>query len=313
VIAVLVLLTGGAAAGVFGSLLGLGGGVLIVPLLSLALGLPLREAVAVSLVAVIVTSCASAAVYLQRHVANLKLGMTLELFSASGALVGGLIAFAIDERILAGLFAALLVWVAVSMARRRDPARGAAPAAAAAASGRGQAEHDADAGLAAELDLDPADATREQAPASRFAPATDFATAAISFAADISGPGYLVHRVPAGMAGSVVAGLNSALLGVGGGIVKVPVMHLVMGVPLRTSTATSNLMMGITAVASAVIYLLRDEIDPFIAGPIALGVFVGATLGSRLAHRVDVRVLRWLFVVVLLYTAFQMTIKALAL
>jgi uncharacterized protein len=313
VIAVLVLLTGGAAAGVFGSLLGLGGGVLIVPLLSLALGLPLREAVAVSLVAVIVTSCASAAVYLQRHVANLKLGMTLELFSASGALVGGLIAFAIDERILAGLFAALLVWVAVSMARRRDPARGAAPAAAAAASGRGQAEHDAEAGLAAELDLDPADATREQAPASRFAPATDFATAAISFAADISGPGYLVHRVPAGMAGSVVAGLNSALLGVGGGIVKVPVMHLVMGVPLRTSTATSNLMMGITAVASAVIYLLRDEIDPFIAGPIALGVFVGATLGSRLAHRVDVRVLRWLFVVVLLYTAFQMTIKALAL
>ena len=115
------------------------------------------------------------------------------------------------------------------------------------------------------------------------------------------------------MAGSVVAGVNSALLGVGGGIVKVPVMHLVMGVPLRTSTATSNLMMGITATASAVIYLLRDEIDPFIAGPIALGVFAGATLGSRLAHRVDLRVLRWLFVVVLLYTALQMAIKALGL
>jgi uncharacterized membrane protein YfcA len=137
--------------------------------------------------------------------------------------------------------------------------------------------------------------------------------APLSFAAEISGPGYLVHRVPAGMAGSILAGLNSALLGVGGGIVKVPVMHLVMGVPLRTSTATSNLMMGITAVASAVIYLLRDEIDPFVAGPIALGVFIGATLGSRLAHRVDVRVLRWLFVVVLLYTSLQMAIKALGL
>ena len=314
-IAVLVLLAGGAAAGVFGSLLGLGGGVLIVPLLSLALGLPLREAVAVSLVAVIVTSCASAAVYLQRHVANLKLGMTLELFSASGALVGGLIAFAIDERILAGLFAALLVWVAVSMARRRDPARGATRAAAATAtpaalSSRGEAEHDAEAGLAAELDLDPTDAASATDTA---AAPPGLAPAPLSFAADISGPGYLVHRVPAGMAGSVVAGLNSALLGVGGGIVKVPVMHLVMGVPLRTSTATSNLMMGITAVASAVIYLLRDEIDPFVAGPIALGVFVGATLGSRLAHRVDIRVLRWLFVVVLLYTAFQMTIKALGL
>jgi uncharacterized membrane protein YfcA len=85
----------------------------------------------------------------------------------------------------------------------------------------------------------------------------------------------------------------------------------VMGVPLRTSTATSNLMMGITAVSSAVIYLLRDEIDPYIAGTVALGVFVGASLGSRLAHRVDLRVLRWLFVVVLAYTAVQMALKAL--
>ena len=117
---VLVLLAGGAAAGVFGSLLGLGGGILIVPLLALAMGLPLREAVAISLVAVIVTSSASAAVYLQRHVANLRLGMTLELFSATGALVGGLVAFLIDERLLAGLFAALLIWVAISMARRKD-------------------------------------------------------------------------------------------------------------------------------------------------------------------------------------------------
>jgi uncharacterized protein len=311
VTAVVVLLAGGAAAGVFGSLLGLGGGVLIVPLLSLALGLPLREAVAISLLAVIVTSCASAAVYLQRHVANLKLGMTLELFSASGALIGGLIAFAIDEQILAALFAVLLVWVAVSMARRKDPARSPKdPARSPVAPARGEAERDAEAGLAAELDLDPTDAAVATAAAAEAAPPPATAVPA-TFAAEISGPGYLVHRVPAGMGGSVVAGLNSALLGVGGGIVKVPVMHLVMGVPLRTSTATSNLMMGITAVASAVIYLLRDEIDPFVAGPIALGVFVGATLGSRLAHRVDVRVLRWLFVVVLLYTALQMAIKAL--
>ncbi len=290
--AVLVLLAGGAAAGVFGSLLGLGGGVLIVPLLSLALGLPLREAVAISLVAVIVTSSASAAVYLQRHVANLRLGMTLELFSALGALAGGLVAFLIAEQVLAGLFAALLVWVALSMARRREPARDA-PAA------NGQPV--------------PADAAPgDTAPAADPGPA-GAAPDPQTFSAAISGPGYLVHRLPAGMAGSVVAGINSALLGVGGGIVKVPVMHLIMGVPLRTSTATSNLMMGITATSSAVIYLLRGEIDPFIAGPIALGVFAGATLGSRVAHRIDVRVLRWLFVVVLLYTALQMAIKALGL
>ncbi len=126
-IAGLVLLAGGAAAGVFGSLLGLGGGILIVPLLTLGFGLPLREAVAVSLVSVIVTSSAAAGVYLEKHIANLRLGMVLELFSASGALVGGLVAFMISEQVLAGLFAALLVWVAISMLRRGEPAPAPAP------------------------------------------------------------------------------------------------------------------------------------------------------------------------------------------
>ncbi|MEI7743512.1 MAG: sulfite exporter TauE/SafE family protein [Chloroflexota bacterium] len=277
-IAGLVLVLGGAAAGLFGSLLGLGGGILLVPLMTLVFGLPLREAVAISLISVIVTSSASAAVYLERHVANLRLGMTLELFSAAGALVGGLVAFMIDEQILAGLFAALLTWVAISMVRRKDPPKAGAAAPVEAA-----------------LIADAAPSTADDG----------------SFAASLSGPGYRVHRIPLGMAGSVVAGLNSALLGVGGGIIKVPVMHLVMGVPLRTSTATSNMMMGITAVSSAVIYLLRGEIDPFIAGPIALGVFVGASTGPRLAHRIPVKVLRGLFVIVLVYTAFQMARKAL--
>src|SRR5438552_979095 len=113
----LLLLAGGVAAGAFGSILGLGGGLLIVPLLTLVFGLPLREAVAVSLVCVIVTSSASAGVYLQRRQANLRLGMVLELFTAAGAIVGGAIAFLIDERLLAGLFAVLLVYVAATMLR----------------------------------------------------------------------------------------------------------------------------------------------------------------------------------------------------
>lgn len=272
-IAGLVLLIGGTAAGVFGSLLGLGGGILIVPLLTLGLGLPLREAVAVSLVSVIVTSSAAAGVYLERHVANLRLGMVLELFSASGALVGGLIAFLLSERMLAGLFAALLIYVAVTMIRRKDAAVGAASP---ATTGEGAAQ-----------------------------PRT--------FTDSLSGPGYRVHHLPTGMAGSVVAGLVSALLGVGGGIVKVPTMHLVMGVPMKVATATSNMMIGITATSSAVIYLLRGQIDPFVAGPTALGVFAGAMIGTRIAHRVDTRILRFLFVAVLLYTAFEMTRKALAL
>lgn len=287
-IAGLVLLAGGAAAGVFGSLLGLGGGILIVPLLTLGFGRPLREAVAVSLVSVIVTSSASAGVYLQRHIANLRLGMVLELFTASGALAGGLIAFLLDERMLAGLFALLLTWVAVSMIRRREAApRTVVPATPATAP-----------------DPVPAGAAPVRV-AGRGA-------RGVGLAARLSGPGYSVERLPAGMAGSVFAGLVSALLGVGGGIVKVPVMNLVMGVPLKVATATSNMMIGITATSSAVIYLLRGGIDPYVAGPTALGVFLGASAGSRIAHRIDVRVLRWLFVIVLVYTAFQMARKALA-
>ncbi len=299
-IAGLVLLVGGAAAGAFGSLLGLGGGILIVPLLTLGFGLPLREAVAVSLVSVIVTSSASAAVYLQRHVANLRLGMTLELFSAGGALVGGLIAFLIAERVLAALFAALIAWVAISMLRRGDTSRAAGAAPGSESLG---IEDDGPAFVLA--------ATTSSGHVIDAAPTRGDAGG--SLAGALSGPGYLVQRLPLGMVGSVFAGLNSSLLGVGGGIIKVPVMHLLMGVPLRTATATSNLMMGITATSSAVIYLLRDEIDPFVTGPIVLGVFLGASMGARLAHRVDLRVLRWLFVAVLAYTAFQMTLRALAL
>jgi uncharacterized membrane protein YfcA len=265
----LLMLAGGAAAGVFGSLLGLGGGILIVPLLTLGFGLDLRAAVGVSLVSVIVTSGASAGVYLERNVANLRLGMTLELFTAIGALIGGLVAFLLSEQVLAGLFSALLVYVAVSMIRPGGEAAADVPAAAA----------------------DPA--------------------ALPPFGVDLSGPGYGVRRLGPGAAGSVGAGVVSALLGVGGGLVKVPVMHLLMGVPLRVATATSNLMIGVTASASAVIYLLRGEVDPYVAGPTAVGVFLGASVGSRIAHRIDLRILRVLFVVVLGYTAIQMLRRAL--
>jgi uncharacterized protein len=251
----ILMLAGGAAAGLFGSLLGLGGGILIVPLLTLGFGLDLRAAVGASLVSVIMTSSAAAGVYLERRVADLRLGMRLELFTAIGALVGGSIAFLIDERWLSILFAGLLVYVAVSMLRARTTETSA-------------------------------DGSEERS--------------------------YEVRNVPLGIVGATGAGVLSALLGIGGGLVKVPLMHLVMGIPLRVATATSNLMVGITAAAGAVIYLARGEIDPYIAGPTAIGVFVGASLGSRVAHRIDLRILRWLFVVVLLYTAVQMLLRAAA-
>ncbi|GIW20249.1 MAG: hypothetical protein KatS3mg065_0545 [Chloroflexota bacterium] len=126
------------------------------------------------------------------------------------------------------------------------------------------------------------------------------------FQASLNGPGYAVRRLPAGIVGSLFAGIVAALLGVGGGLVKVPVMHLVMGVPLRVATATSNLMIGVTATAGAVVYLARGGIDPLVAGPTAIGVFLGASIGSRAAHRLDLGTLRLLFVLVLGYTAIQM-------
>jgi uncharacterized protein len=264
------LMLGGAAAGGFGSLLGLGGGVLIVPLLTLGFGLPMREAVGVSLISVIMTSCAAAGVYLERHVANMRLGMTLELFTAIGALVGSSIAFLLDERLLSLLFALLLLYVAFTMGRGRstepvvDLTEAPEPA----------------------VGLDP------EMPPSQLD--------------RLSGEGYRVRNLGRGTLGSIGAGVVSALLGIGGGIIKVPLMHLGMGVPLRVATATSNMMIGITAAASAVIYIIHGGIDPYIAGPTAIGVFIGATAGSRLGHRIDVRYLRLLFVVVLVYTAIQM-------
>lgn len=289
-IAGILLLAGGAAAGVFGSLLGLGGGVLIVPLLTLGFGRPLREAVAVSLVCVIVTSSAAAGAYLRGRVANLRLGAVLALFTASGALVGALIAFAVPERVLAGLFAVLLTYVAVSMARARSGTRTPVAPAPAAAPVPGPRDPAAVATLAAA----PAPAVPE--PAGR-----------------LDGPGYRVRRLVPATFASLGAGVIAALLGVGGGVINVPTMNLLMGVPLRVATATSNLMIGVTAVASAIIYLLRGGIDPYIAGPTAVGVFLGASVGARIAHRVDVRLLRLMFVVVLGWTAFQMARRALGL
>ena len=282
----LLMLVGGFAAGAFGSLLGLGGGILIVPLLTLGFGLDLRSAVGVSLVCVIMTSSAAAAVYLEKHVANLRLGMSLELFTAIGALVGGSIAFLVDERFLSVLFAALLGYVAFSMVR-----------------GTGSSEETEDG-----QDHAPAGPEPASVPA-RDVAAPAAATRSEAFLASVAGPDYEVRNLRVGIVGATGAGVVSALLGIGGGTVKVPLMHLAMGVPLRVATATSNLMIGITAAASAVIYLLRGEIDPYVAGPTAIGVFLGATVGSRVSHRIPLRYLRWLFVAVLVYTAIQMLLR----
>jgi uncharacterized membrane protein YfcA len=283
------LIAAGAAAGVFGALLGLGGGILIVPLLTLGFGLPFREAVGASLVCVIVTSSAAASVYLQREVANLRLGMTLEVFTAAAALVGGLVAFALPERLLGFLFALLLLYVAIGMARKREAADAAEPSS-------GQQTGAAPVASRSTLGVPPASG----APASG---------GAAGFVAALSGPGYRVRHLGVGVAGSLLAGLVSGLFGIGGGIVKVPVMNMAMGVPMRVATATSNMMIGVTASAGAIVYLVRGGIDPYVATPTAVGVFVGASVTSRLAHRANLGLLRGLFVAVLVLTAAQILLR----
>ena len=291
----LLLLGGGIAAGAFGSLLGLGGGLLIVPLLTIVFGLPLREAVGVSLVCVIVTSSASAGVYLQRRQANLRLGMVLELFTGIGAVLGGAIAFLVDERLLAGLFTAILGYMAFSMLRAARPS---APTPTPDEASRATDDATERAPERAHpIDLEPDEDARTVDPD---AASLGLRTAALS-------------RLPVAGLASVGAGVASALLGIGGGLIKVPLMHLVLGVPLRIATATSNLMVGITASTSAIVYLLRGGIDAYAAGPTAVGVFIGASIGSRLGHRVNLSYLRLLFVAVLLYTAYEMARRALVL
>src|SRR5436190_4767894 len=199
------MLGGGVAAGAFGSLLGLGGGVLIVPLLTLGFGLPLREAVGVSLICVIMTSSAAAGVFLERHVANLRLGMTLELFTATGALIGGSVAFLLDERLLAFLFAVLLLYVALTMARSGMP----------------------------EPVFDRDDDGTDPGPTADASDAAAFPADPPTLLESLSGPGYRVRNLGRGVVVATGAGIVSALLGIGGGIIKVPLMNLAMGVPLR--------------------------------------------------------------------------------
>jgi uncharacterized membrane protein YfcA len=261
----LLLVFSGLVAGAFGAMLGLGGGILIVPILTLGFGMPLSAAVGTSLVCVIATSTGAAAVNVRAGRADVRLGITLGAGTVVGALVGGLLAGFVPERAVAGLFAALLAYTALTMLRRL---RGAAPEAP---------------------DAPPA------LPAAPDGPGA---------------PAYRSHRLPAALGGSFVAGNMSGLLGVGGGIVTVPLVHVVMGAPMQVAVATSNFMIGITAAAGAYAYLFRGDIDPRQAAPMVVGTAVGAALGATLGSRVRATWLTAVFVGVVTYVAIQMGLRA---
>ena len=261
-----VIWLGALIAGLIGSLTGLGGGVVIVPLLALGLGVDIRYAVGASLVSVIATSSGAAVAYVREGFSNIRVGMLLEIATTAGATLGALLAAHVSSSIVAIVFGFVLLSAVVP-------------------TGRGRTQPDSDDrpdSLATRLRLD-----------STY-PSTDGLRP------------YHVHRVPLGFAIMGLAGMLSGLLGNGSGAMKVLAMDQAMRLPFKVSTTTSNFMIGVTAAASAGIYLNRGYVDPGLAMPTMLGVLLGSLIGTRILTGAKTRALRILFSLVILALGVEM-------
>jgi uncharacterized membrane protein YfcA len=263
----LILGLAGAATGLLGAMLGLGGGVFLVPLLTLALGLPIRAAIAASLVSVIAAASASATVSLKRGLVNVRLGIVLEVATCLGGLAGSLVASRLSQRQLFLSFAATLVAMGALTAAR---------------SGRRN--------VIADLTVDPG-----RLGGRLLEGATQYV--------------YRVRRLPVALGASLVAGAIAGLLGLGGGIVKVPVLTTFCGVPIRVAAATSTFMIGVTAATAAIPYLSRGDVALPMAAAVALGALPGSLLGARLSEGVQARALKILMAVVLLVVGVRMGLE----
>ena len=261
----LLVALGSFVAGLLGALTGLGGGVVIVPLLTLGFGIDFRYAVGASLVAVIATSSGAAAAYVREGYTNVRVGMLLETATTIGALLGAYLAGVVSTSALAVVFGLVLLYSAFASSRPRPEHLVGTPDP-----------------LARRLRLD-----------------DSFPTAAGDQA-------YHVQRVPLGFVLMTAAGTLSGLLGIGSGAVKVLAMDQAMCLPFKVSTTTSNFMIGVTAAASAGVYLNRGYIDPGLAMPVVLGVLGGAMLGARILGRTPSGRLRALFALVILALGAEM-------
>lgn len=256
-------------AGVMGSVLGLGGGTIVTPALTLLFGVDINHAIGASIISVIATSSGSAIAYIRDRITNLRVGMFLEVATTVGAITGAFIGALIAPGLLYVIFALLLLYSAYAMIKK---ARQELP--------KNVRNHP----IAVKLGL-----------AGQYYDKALGQTVA-----------YNVDRVPQGFGVMYGAGVISGLLGIGSGSFKVMALDVFMKLPLKVSTATSNFMMGVTAAASAGIYLLRGDIDPVISAPVAIGVLIGATIGSRLMQRMKSRTIRLLFIPIMIYVAIQM-------
>ncbi len=263
------------SAGAIGALMGIGGGLIIIPLLTLGFGLPMQEAIGASLIGVIATSTGAASKYVKQGLTNVRLALFLEMSTTVGSIIGALIAVYTNQTMLFLMFSMLLVYAGYTMLRRTEVLFSPEEAEAA--------------GQMVDLSCQYVD------------PRTS---------CEIS---YGVKGLKKGLAYSSVAGMLSGLLGVGGGLVKVPVMNVCMCVPLKAAAATSNFMIGVTALTGAIIFYGHGLLNAYLCGAVALGTFAGAYVGTMLMARHSASDLRKWFSVLLFIVAVTMVMKALGL
>lgn len=264
---ILVVWVVSALAGFLGALTGLGGGVIVVPALTLALGVDIKYAIGASLVSVIATSSGAAAAYVREGFSNIRIGMFLEVATTIGAVFGAFLAGHVSTHVLAIIFGLVLIQSAYQSVFKGS--------------------------------LENAPPVESDKLGRRFRMGG-------TFPADGREQEYGVRNVPAGFGLMFGAGALSGLLGIGSGAVKVIAMDQAMKIPFKVSTTTSNFMIGVTAAASAGIYLSRGYIDPRVAMPVMLGVLAGAFLGSKVLVHARVKTLRIVFAVVILIMAVEM-------
>ncbi len=261
-------------AGIFGSILGLGGGIIITPALTLLFGIDIRYAIGASIVSVIATSSGAAVAYVRDKITNMRIGMFLEIATTIGAITGAFISGLIDPKYLYVIFGILLLYSAIAMLKKKN-------------------EELPEAVIAHPI-------------ANKLRLNGEYHDKVLN--KDIA---YNVTGVYGGLGMMYVAGVISGLLGIGSGIFKVMAMDLFMKLPLKVSSATSNFMIGVTAAASAGVYLLRGNIDPKIAAPVALGVLIGATIGAKIMQNLRSKTIRMIFIPVLAFVSIQMIVKGL--
>ena len=272
----------GLVAGLLGSMLGVGGGILIVPVLTLALHLPIQVAIGSSLVAIVANACTAAGIYTKVRLTNIKLGLLLETTTIPGAIIGGFAAAIIAPSILSALFGLVLIYVAYTMITR-------------------QHFISADNQLTDHLHLAEPSKISDNLSSSLTDSYYDQNLDEVV--------NYKVTHTPAGLGTGFFAGFLSSLLGVGGGIINVPVMHLLMGVPMKAAIATSTFIIALTAATGAFIYQYYGNIHPFIIAPLVIGIVIGSRIGVELTQRTRGELLRRIFGAFLFLVAILMFLK----